>query len=152
MNITKAISSDLETVKTITVMTINVVYPHYYPNGAVDFFLTHHNDRNILTDIEKGNVYILNDADDTAVGTVTVKDNEICRLFVLPEHQGKGYGRELLNFAEKKISEKYSSIILDASLPAKAIYLSRGYVPTDYHSIHTENGDFLCYDDMEKKL
>ncbi len=152
MTITKATPSDLETVKIITVKTINAVYPHYYPSGAVDFFLSHHNDRNILTDIEKENVYILNDADNMAVGTVTVKDNEICRLFVLPEYQGKGYGRELLNFAEKKISEKYSSIVLDASLPAKAIYLKKGYIPTNNHTIRTENGDYLCYDVMEKKL
>lgn len=152
MTITKATPSDLETVKIITVKTINAVYPHYYPSGAVDFFLSHHNDRNILTDIEKENVYILNGTDNMAVGTVTVKDNEICRLFVLPEYQGKGYGRELLNFAEKKISEKYSSIVLDASLPAKAIYLKKGYIPTNNHTIRTENGDYLCYDVMEKKL
>ncbi len=152
MTITQAVPSDLETVKNITARTINAVYPHYYPSGAVDFFLSHHNDRNILTDIEKGNVYILNDADNMAVGTVTVKDNEICRLFVLPEYQGKGYGRELLNFAEKKISEKYSSIVLDASLPAKAIYLKKGYIPTNNHTIRTENGDYLCYDVMEKKI
>lgn len=152
MTITQAVPSDLETVKIITVKTINAVYPHYYPSGAVDFFLSHHNECNILTDIEKENVYILNDADNMAVGTVTVKDNEICRLFVLPEYQGKGYGRELLNFAEKKISEKYSSIVLDASLPAKAIYLKKGYIPTNNHTIRTENGDYLCYDVMEKKL
>ncbi|MBE6862693.1 MAG: GNAT family N-acetyltransferase [Ruminococcus sp.] len=152
MTIYKATISHLETVKNITVRTINAVYPHYYPSGAVDFFLSHHNDCNIHSDIVNGNVYILNDADNITVGTVTVKANEICRLFVFPEYQGKGYGRELLNYAEKKISEKYSSIILDASLPAKAIYHKRGYVPTDYHSIETENGDYLCYDVMEKKL
>lgn len=44
---------------------------------------------------------------------------EICRLFVLPAYQGVGYGREMLDFAEKIISAWYSKVVLDASLPAK---------------------------------
>lgn len=149
MNIKKAVLSDVEIVRTITVQTINSVYPRYYPKGAVDFFLSHHNENNIKSDIEKGIIYVLYD-NENAVGTVTLRDNEICRLFVLPEYQGKGFGGRLLDFAEKKIAENYSKIIIDASLPAKPIYLKRGYTFTEYHTIKTENGDFLCYDIMEK--
>lgn len=152
MNIIKANASDIETVKHITVQTINSIYPHYYSCGAVDFFLSHHNDKNIENDIEKGNVYLYFKSDNQAVGTVTIKENEICRLFVLPDYQGNGYGRELLTFTEKKISENHSTIILDASFPAKAIYLKRGYVSTEFHSIKTENGDYLCYDLMVKQI
>ncbi len=152
MNIIKASASDNETVKHITAQTINVIYPHYYPRGAVDFFLSHHNDKNIENDIENGCVYLCFNNDNKAVGTVTIKKNEICRLFVLPEYQRNGYGRELLSFAEKKISENHSTIILDASLPAKAIYLKRGYSSTKFHSIKTENGDYLCYDVMIKQI
>ena len=151
MNIKKAVLSDAEMVKAITEQTINSVYPQYYPKGAVDFFLSHHNENNIKSDIEKGIVYVLYD-NENAVGTVTIRDNEICRLFVLPEYQGKGFGGRLLDFAEKKIAENYGKIIIDASLPAKPIYLKRGYVFTEYHTIKTENGDFLCYDVMEKEI
>ena len=140
---------DTETVRAITEQTINSVYPKYYPKGAVDFFLSHHSENNIKNDIENGIVYILYECEN-AVGTVTIRDNEICRLFVLPEHQGKGCGGRLLDFAEKKAAENYSKIIIDASLPAKPIYLKRGYVFTEYHTIETDNGDFLCYDVMEK--
>ena len=77
-------------------------------------------------------------------------DNEINRLFVLPGFQRKGYGRELMDFAEEMISKKYGHIILDASLPAKQKYLKRGYVVTKYNIIETDNGDFLCFDVMEK--
>lgn len=149
MNIKKAVLSDVEIVRTITVQTINSVYPRYYPKGAVDFFLSHHNENNIKSDIEKGIVYVLYD-NENAVGTVTLRNNEICRLFVLPKYQGKGFGGRLLDFSEKKIAENYSKIIIDASLPAKPIYLKRGYTFTEYHTIKTENGDFLCYDVMEK--
>lgn len=151
MNITKAVLSDVEIVRTITVQTINSVYPKYYPKGAVDFFLSHHNENNIKSDIEKGIVYILYN-DNKAVGTVTIRGNEILRLFVLPEYQGKGFGGRLIAFAEKKIAENHSKIIIDASLPAKPIYLKKGYIFTEYHTIKTENGDFLCYDVMEKEV
>lgn len=141
---------DTKTVRAITEQTINSVYPKYYPKGAVDFFLNHHNERNIISDIEKGIVYVLYD-NENAVGTVTLRDNEILRLFVLPQFQGKGYGGRLLDFAEDKVAENYSKIIIDASLPAKPIYLKRGYAFSEYHTIETDNGDFLCYDVMEKE-
>lgn len=150
MNIVKASACDLEIVKRITTQTITSIYPHYYPYGAVEFFLIHHNDNNIQSDIENGRVYLCCD-NGKSLGTVTIKDNEICRLFVLPDCQGNGYGRELLQFAERTISQNHNTIILDASLPAKAIYLKRGYIPTEFHSIKTDNGDFLCYDVMVKQ-
>ncbi len=91
MSIIRADISDIETVKYITTETINSIYPHYYPEGAVDFFLGHHNDKNIENDIRVGIVYLCFDNENNAFGTVTVKENEICRLFVLPEYQGNGY-------------------------------------------------------------
>lgn len=150
MNISQAVLSDTTAVRIITAQTINSVYPQYYPKGAVKFFLSHHNENNIISDIKKGIVYVLYN-NENAVGTVTIRDNEICRLFVLPEYQGKGFGGRLIDFAEKKIAENYSKIIIDASLSAKPIYLKRGYVFTEYHTIETDNGDFLCYDVMEKE-
>ena len=43
------------------------------------------------------------------------------------------------------------AFIIDASLPAKPIYKKRGYRETEYHTIRTRKGDFLCYDVMEMK-
>lgn len=152
MSIIKVNISDIETVKFITTETINSIYPRYYPEGAVNFFLSHHNDKNIENDIKSEFVYLCFDDENNGVGTVTIKENEIGRLFVLPEYQGKGYGRELISFAENEISKKYNKIILHASLPAKAIYLKRGYKEVEFHSLKTENGDYLCYDMMIKQI
>ncbi len=151
MSIRKATVADARTVKEITETTIREVYPHYYAKGAVDFFLTHHQEAHICEDIQKGIVYLCFDASHAAVGTVTLRSNEICRLFVLPRYQGHGYGREMLSFAEKIIFETYETVVLDASLPAKCIYQKRGYFITDSQVIRTENGDFLCYDVMVKQ-
>ena len=119
----------------------------YYPAGAVDFFLKHHSDEHIREDISVGKVYILKDAD-AVVGTVTISEDSINRLFVLPEYQHKGYGRALLDFAEKKGLESFGHVQIDASFPAKRIYKLRGYKEIEYNIIETENGDYLCYDVM----
>ena len=148
--IIRAAVQDSQAVHSITVQTICAVYPHYYPAGAVEFFIAHHSDERIAADIASGIVYLLVKGE-TPVGTVTIRGNEICRLFVLPEYQGKGYGRILLDFAETAILAQHPQIVLDASLPAKSIYLRRGYVPGEFHTIETSNGDKLCYDILTKK-
>lgn len=148
--IIKAKENQVNIVREITQRTICEVYPQYYPAGAVEFFREHHNDVNIMKDIKNEIVFLLLDQEQY-VGTVTIKNNEICRLFVLPEFQHHGYGRKLMEYAEENISSTYSEIVLDASLPAKNIYKLRGYTETEYRKILTEFGDYLCYDVMKKK-
>lgn len=152
MKIINAKEADFGTVKDITQRTIKAVYPHYYPKGAVDFFLAHHSDENIIRDIRNGDVFLLLTDDGQAAGTVTTEKNEINRLFVLPQFQGQGFGGALLRFAEERIAENYDKAELSVSLPAKAIYLKKGYIFKDYNAIKTENGDYLCFDNMEKPM
>lgn len=146
-----ASEADLAVIRHIVRTTIETVYPQYYPAGAVAFFLSHHNDEAIRQDLAAGRVFLCMDDAQQPTGTVTIRENEILRLFVLPEFQGKGYGRELLDFAEQAVREQYPVIQIDASFAAKSIYLKRGYKETEYHKIRTENGDFLCYDVMLKE-
>ena len=151
MRLVQAQIKDLDDVISITQTTIMAVYPKYYPAGAVEFFSKHHSDEKVKADIEAGLVYILED-EGKGVGTVTVSGNHINRLFVLPECQGKGFGGRLIAFAEELVSQKYGHAELSASFPAKAIYLKKGYEATEFHSILTENGDYLCYDYMKKEF
>lgn len=148
MHIRQAGEEDLKTVQHITYETIQTVYPHYYPKGAVDFFMAHHSEENILQDISLGNVVLLEEKE--VVGTMTIKGNEICRLFVVPKEQRKGYGKLLLEYGEHQIGKQFSKVQLDASFAAKEMYLKRGYETIASHAILTENGDYLCYDVMEK--
>lgn len=145
-------NKDMDIVKDITLKTIQAIYPHYYPKGAVDFFILHHNDKSIMDDIQSGYVYLIYDETKNAVGTITFKENEINCLFVLPQFQHNGFGRKLMDFAEKEISKHYDMCLLDASLPAKLIYLENGYMFVESHVIETKSGDFLCYDVMKKNL
>lgn len=149
MEIRKAGPGDLPMVGFITRRTIQEIYPHYYPRGAVEFFLDWHQDKNILPDIEAGEVYLLFDGG-MAAGTVTLHGDEITRLYVVPGLQGRGYGRALLDFAEKAIGERYGRIRLEASLPAAMIYWKRGYRVVDMLTEAEGHGDVLCWDVMEK--
>ena len=147
MEIYLAYDDDLNTIRMIAQTTIKQVYPMFYPTGAVDFFSKHHSDEHIREDISDGKVYILSDGD-AEVGTVTISEDNINRLFVLPEYQHNGYGKALLDFAEEKILESFDHVQIDASFPAKRIYKLRGYKEIEYNIIETENGDCLCYDVM----
>lgn len=142
---------DLKDVCKIVISSIETVYPKYYPIGAVDLYLNYHNPDNIKNDITENKVYIIFN-DGAVIGTVTIFENDISRLYVDPNYQKQGYGTLLLDFAEKIISEKYDRAVLDCSLPAKNLYLKRGYKEIDYNCIKADNGDFLCYDKMEKIL
>ncbi len=149
MEIRKASPDDLPMVGFITRRTIQEVYPRYYPRGAVEFFLDWHSDKSILPDIDAGEVYLLFDGG-MAAGTVTLHEDEITRLYVVPNLQGRGYGRALLDFAERNIGERYGRIRLEASLPAALIYWKRGYRVVDMLTETEMYGDVLCWDVMEK--
>ena len=143
--------ADTENILQITRDTISEIYSHYYAKGVVDFFLKHHSRENVLSDIEKGIVWLLEE-DGCMVGTVTVKENAVNRLFVLPEYQSRGYGSQLMDFAEAKVAERYSNIHIDSSLAAKEMYLKRGYQEKKTCRIQADNGDILIYDEMEKRI
>ena len=142
---------DLEHVLQITRKTISDIYSHYYPQGVVDFFLQHHSRENVLSDIEKEIVWLLKE-DGNIVGTVTIRENAVNRLFILPEYQSRGYGSRLMDFAEAKIAENYSHVHIDSSLVAKEMYLKRGYREKKTCRIQADHGDILIYDEMEKRI
>ena len=75
MDIRQATLEDLLLVKKITETTILEIYPHYYPKGAVKFFLAHHSETNIANDIMQNRVFLCYDTKHTFIGTVTIKKN-----------------------------------------------------------------------------
>lgn len=130
--------------------TIQKVYPHYYPSGAVRFFLDLHSEARIEEVMYSEEIYFAV-VQGNIIGTGSIRKNEICRLFILPEYQGKGYGSRLMDLLEARIFENCPKVHIDASFPAESMYLRRGYQIISYEKIETENGDFLCYHTMEKR-
>lgn len=146
--IRKADVKEYDAITELVRKTIEAVYPQYYPAGAVEFFLAHHKPEKILADVKAGKVYVLEE-DGIIAGTITIYVNGIARLFVEPSRQGRGLGRQLMDFAENMIFEYSATVRIDSSLPAKSMYIKRGYREKEYCKILTDNGDFLCYDVME---
>lgn len=72
MKIVKATPAQLPFVRDITHATIRAIYPHYYPQGAVEFFLAYHAEDRIARDISDGIVYLLEEGGAFA-GAVTLR-------------------------------------------------------------------------------
>jgi GNAT superfamily N-acetyltransferase len=151
MEIIKYNNNYLEEVFTIVHDTIEKIYPKYYPRGAVDFFHCHHSIENMKKQMPNESTLLL--WDNKIVGTGTLSGNEIKRFFVLPEYQGKGYGKLLLKELEKNIDgNKYNNFILDSSLGAVEFYKNNGYVYKEYKKIDLSDGNYLCYLEMVKNI
>ena len=61
--------------------------------------------------LEKGTMYVLDDNGVKAECVITNEGNnvlEIKNIAVLPEYQGMGYGKALIDFVAKKYSNRYS--------------------------------------------
>ncbi len=161
VKIVLATAAQFEVVRSIVDTTIKTVYPRYYPEDVVAFFHRYHSDESIRDDISSGNVYLVsaNQEEDkilvdgeAVVGTGSVRGDEIYRMFVLPQYQGRGFGSALLRTLEGRIAESYGKVRLDSSLPAYSMYLKAGYAPVAWQKIETGSGRVLCFNAMEKSL
>ena len=150
MKIRLADRTESDTVFRIRGEAIKAAYPHYYPQGAVAWFLSPDNRGHIADDVDNGKVYVLETAAGI-VGTVTVDGDELKRLFVLPREQGKGYGRALVVFAEKIIFAGHDRVLVDAALSARKFYEKLGYAFASAEELPAKNGDVICWNIMEKK-
>lgn len=150
MKIVKAKKEHLNTVLEIVQSSIEAVYPQYYTPSQVAFFIAHHNSENVLSDLCRGFVYLLEN-DGEFVGTVTASGCHITRLFVRPEQQRKGCGKALMDFAEQLISDEYYQARLDSSLPAYEMYKKRGYTISDEVD-YDFGGGILHYQEMTLQL
>jgi len=145
-------SSDLDAVKELINHTIDVCYSSAYPKEAVQFFKEWHCDENILEGARHGYTIVLK-KDYQVIGTGTLLDNEIVRVFVKPAFQKCGLGRLIMQkLEEKAFSAGIRFVQLDASLPSKSFYDSLGYVTLEEAFLEVENDKRLDYYKMEKTL
>ena len=131
--------------------TIREVYPAYYTEEVVKFFLEQNDMEHILEDIRKGNTYLLCD-EGRFVGTGTVERRHLKRGYVLPDSQNKGYGTAIMEFMEAKAAELFKDAVIETSLPGCIFHEKRGYKTIRHCSTPVENGKVLVYELMQKKL
>jgi len=132
--------------------TIEETYPKYYPRGAVDFFHNHHSQEKMRAQLPNEFTLILTQ-NGKVFGVGSLFENEIKRFFILPEYQGKGYGKMLLSELEKNVDcGKYAELTLDSSLGAAEFYRKNGFIFKDYKVINLSDGNYLCYLEMLKDI
>ena len=68
--------------------TIQNVYPHYYPSGAVQFFLDLHSEARIKEVMSYEEIYLAM-VQENIIGTGSIRKNEICRLFRMKKWKQK---------------------------------------------------------------
>ena len=82
--------------------------------------------------------------EETAVGFVAFTEDELAWLYVRPDHQRKGIGRTLAEFAlEKMTAEEKSVEVLFGNEPARNLYRSLGFTnETIVHGVMPGNETF----------
>ncbi len=152
MKLFKATEQDVQTIHDIVRVTVTKVYPNYYPEDVVNFFLNYHSPDSIEKAVGREYVLLAKLGEKT-IGTGSLFKNEIKRVFVLPEYQNSGCGSLLLDRLEQRAEKAgYATTVLDSSFPAYNMYLKRGYEPIKYERIITPKRQVLCYNRMAKML
>jgi GNAT superfamily N-acetyltransferase len=145
-------SSDLIAVKSLVQITIDACYSKVYPKEAVQFFKDWHCDERILKDAKEGYTILLYE-DTRIVGTGTIVDNHVMRVFVDPAFQRRGFGKLIMRkLEERAVSTGIDVVKLDASLPSKTFYDSLGYITLERAFLEVENNRRLDFYKMEKAL
>jgi GNAT superfamily N-acetyltransferase len=144
--------ADLAALKALVHKTITTCYPAHYGGEAVRFFLDYHSAEAILQDARKGRTVILDKAG-RILGTGTLVEDEIKRVFVDPTFQKQGFGRRIMRQLEEAAARQgVGAVKLDASLPAKAFYDRLGYVTVEPAFHPVGNGRRLDFFKMQKIL
>ena len=144
--------SDLNTVKNLIESTINFSYPAFYNDEAIAFFKHHHCDENISKDAKEGHTIVL-EQNGEIIGTGTILDNEIKRVFIDPAFQKHGFGKLIMHHLETKACAQGIKLVkLDASLPAKKFYDSLGYITVEAASLEVADGKKLGLSQNGKDL
>ncbi len=142
--------ADFDDVFRIVHDTIEQVYPLYYPAGAVQFFHNHHSEKRMKDGMVKGTTLVV-ESEGRVVGTGSLVENEIKRMFILPGEQGKGYGKRLLTeLEETAVGNSIFRVELDSTLGAMRLYEHLGYEVVEYRTFTVYGKDRLCYFRMGK--
>ena len=87
------------------------------------------------------------EVDNKIVGFVAFNSSNITWLYVHPNIQGEGYGRQLLQFAVQKTEKPTKVLVLNKNLKAISLYKSEGFtiMESTKGTIPIANVDVECY-------
>ena len=111
---------------------------------APDFVEMHTPERQqgyIQSKIDCGSRFFMLIEDDEPIGIVSVKDDLIEDLYILPQKQRMGYGTKLLQFAMEQCTGTPSLWILENNSNAKRLYHKMGFRETGRKNVITAGLD-----------
>jgi len=136
----------------IIISTIDKSYKDYYSQKAIEYFKSLHSPEIILTDANNGYTILLKHHQ-SLIGTGTLLDATIKRLFVLPKSQSQGFGKLIMLHLEAiALSKDLSKLSICASLPSIKFCENINYKLVKQSFIELDSGEKLHYQDMEKPL
>jgi GNAT superfamily N-acetyltransferase len=119
---------DLDTVISLIHHVVDVSYRDVYPAGALNLYKEFHCRDNILNDAENG-YCVIAENDGQIVGTGTLLDDGIRRVYIDPSYQKNGIGKQIYNTLEKKaLQTGLSRLGLGSSVIAREFWESVGFV------------------------
>ncbi len=128
LEIKPATSDDAEAISRLTVDCIRTTNSSDYPADVIDRTCENFTPERVLVKMLERHFFIAF-SDDALVATVSYSGNTLHSLFVKPDAQGKGIGRELVRFVEELASAiGMREIELHASVTAREFYQRLNYV------------------------
>ena len=92
---------DLDTVVSLIHHVVDVSYRDVYPAGALNLYKEFHSRDNILNDAENGYCVVAENGG-RIVGTGTLLDDGIRRVYIDPSYQKSGIGKRIYRELENK--------------------------------------------------
>ncbi len=134
MTIRRFLPEDSKEVSALIARTLRAVNSKDYSTEYIEKAVQRLQPKDILDRAEWTHFYVVCDADKIigcgAIGPYWDHDNEssLFTIFVLPEYQGKGIGRKIIETLEKDaFFLRASRIEIPASITAAPFYLKMGY-------------------------
>ncbi|MBQ6036441.1 MAG: GNAT family N-acetyltransferase [Lachnospiraceae bacterium] len=134
MTVRRFLPEDSKEVSALIVKTLREVNSQDYSMEYIETIILRSQPEDVLKRAEWTHFYVVCDADKIvgcgAIGPYWDHDNESClfSIFVLPEYQGKGIGRKIIETLEQDaFFLRARRIEIPASITATPFYLKMGY-------------------------
>lgn len=163
IHIVKAAEADLKTISKIAHKTWPLTYGEILSEAQLDYMLNaFYSDSALRENIENGHQFILAKEADIVLGFASFEHNhqnkqltKIHKIYILPETQGKGIGKLLIDsIAEFAKENHFTSLLLNVNRFNKALtfYQKLGFEIIEEIDIELEHGYLMEDYVMEKKI
>jgi GNAT superfamily N-acetyltransferase len=143
---------DLPPVYGLVHKTIEISYRSDYSEKAIELFKTYHSRENILDSARNGYTVVAVE-EGKIVGTGTLLDTNIRRIFISPLHQRRGIGTLIYeNLEHKARADNISALDLSSAIGSRPFWESRGFIIQEELFIPPGKDWIIRYYSMVKDL